>query len=105
MLPFIMQKCLIFSLSVEEKKLYKKDKWNSNYYENEQILHELSWFYKKLEKNQWIWSYCGWDTPISNFNFRLKRKNDGENEPCGPAKQLNQPGAATWSRSSIDLRM
>jgi hypothetical protein len=60
---------------------------------------------KFRKKNQWIWSYYDWETLVSNFNYRLKRKNDGGNEVTVrhvvPVKQLGQPSVATRPRSSM----
>ena len=38
------------------------------------ILHERSWFYKNSEKNLQIWSLYDQEVPITNYNYRLKRK-------------------------------
>ena len=38
------------------------------------ILHERSWFYKNSKKNLQIWSLYDQEVPITNYNYRLKRK-------------------------------
>ena len=38
------------------------------------ILHERLWFYKNSKKNLQIWSLYDQEVPITNYNYRLKRK-------------------------------
>jgi hypothetical protein len=69
------------------------------------IMWKIVILQKFRKKNQWIWSYYDRETLVSNFNYRLKRKNDGGNEVTVrhvvPVKQLGQPSVAMWSRSSM----
>jgi hypothetical protein len=71
-------------------------------------MNDITWkimiLQKNRKKNQWILSYYDRETPVSNFNYRLKRKNDGRNElsvrHVDSAKQLDHPSVATWLWSS-----
>jgi hypothetical protein len=66
---------------------------------------------KIRKKNQWIWSYYDRETLVSNFKYRLKRKNDGEKSASGPpfsrswADQLGcAVGPASWvARASFGI--
>jgi hypothetical protein len=105
MLQFLIEKYLLFILFRYKKRSCMK---KINVIVINMKTSDITWkiviLQKIRKKNQWIWSYYDRETLVSNFNCRLKRKNDGGNEltvrHVVPAKQLDQSNAATWSQSS-----
>jgi hypothetical protein len=61
---------------------------------------------KIRKKNHWIWSYYDLETLVTNFNCRLKKRQENEliMRHVVPTKQLDHPSAATWSQTSIYIK-
>jgi hypothetical protein len=101
---FLLKISFIYSLSVEEKKLYEKINLIAINMKTSDITWKIVILQKISKKNQWIWSYYDRETLVSNFKYRLKMKKRWGNElsVCHvvTAKQLDQHSTATWSRSS-----
>jgi hypothetical protein len=91
MLPFLIEKYLLFILFRHKKRsCMKKINVIAINMKTSNITLKIVILQKIIKKNQWIWSYYVRETLVSNFNCRLKRKNDGgkraHGAPRGPCE-------------------